>query len=159
MSFERGNLDELDANIVQLELLVNAVQESLNENMEKIAKDHIIPEIVGISLAMNMPRQFGEGVRIVKFLKDMIKIINVWGTPEKPLAKWFNYGTRDHGPKTANVMHWKSKDGKDIYAKFVHGVPKTNAMELGISLGKKRFIDSLLVQARYDASKELHLSA
>lgn len=159
MSFERDDLGQIDFALVQTQLLVPTVQSYINDHIEELAFDHIVPEIQGISLAMNIPRQFAEGVKAMRSGPNRVRIINTWGDRNKPLAKWFNYGTRDHGPRFAKFLHWKDKKtGRDIFAKWVRGIPRTNAMETGIELGKKRFIDSLLLQARYEVSRELKLN-
>ena len=153
-----NSITQLDFSIMELKNLEFEVQKYVNEHMEEIAKDHIIPEIKNMASAMNIPQGFSDGLEIIKSSKNSIKIINTWGSAEKPLAKWFNYGTKDHGPVTANSLHWKDKKtGKDIFAKFVHGIPKTLAMEKGIELGKKRFLDAILEKAKEHVKEEFDL--
>ena len=107
---------------------------------------------------MNLPQGFIDGVGHEKISRNKFKIVNRWGSREKPLAKWFNYGTKDHGPRFYQRLHWKDKTtGKDIYARWVHGIPKTNAMEIGMELGKDRFIHNLLLGGKEYVTKELDL--
>jgi len=130
-----------------------AINEILDDFMEALVNATIIFEIKSIAAAANIPQGFSDGVKFRKTGKNIGQVINTWGTEEKPLAIWFNYGTRDHGSKGPWPLHWKNKTGgKDIYAKWVRGVPRTMAMELGFNIGKKRLAE----EASKIVLKELH---
>lgn len=115
------------------------VNELLNANMQLIMDSIFIPEMKAASFAANLPKPFADGIKFKKTGDNEGNIVNTWGNEEKPLAFWFNYGTRDHGALGPWALHWKDKvTGEDIYAMYVRGVPRTEAMEIGIELGKKR---------------------
>ena len=127
------------------------VNQILNQNMEFIMDTYFIPEVKAAARASNVPQGFVEGIKFVQTGDNRGNIINTWGSEEKPLALWFNYGTKDHGSLGNWPLHWKDKTtGEDIYAMYVRGVPKTLAMETGIELGKKRLIQEVprFVEAR-----------
>jgi len=128
--------EEIDAKLTES---VNLVESTLDDNMVHLMNLYYIPEIKSVARAANLPQGFVDGIKFVKTGSNKGKIINTWGDNKKPLAKWFNYGTKDHGPLGDKPMHWKSKKtGEDIYAMFVRGVPRTLAMEKGMELGNKR---------------------
>lgn len=111
----------------------------LDENMTFLVNTYMIPEIQSVAKAANVPKGFVDGIKFVKTDTNKGNIINTWGSEELPLALWFNYGTKDHGSLGDWPLHWKDKTtGKDIYAMYVRGVPKTLAMEIGIQMGEKK---------------------
>jgi len=75
------------------------VNQIIDENMEFLVNTYMIPELRSVALSSNLPDGFVIGIKFVKTGTNEGKIINTWGTEEKPLALWFNYGTRDHGSK------------------------------------------------------------
>lgn len=117
---------------------VARVNQILDENMEFLVNSIMIPEIRAVALSSNVPDGFVTGIKFVKTGDNQGEIGNTWGTKELPLAKWFEYGTRDHGSKGNWPLHWKGKGGEDIYAMFVRGVPKTLVMNIGIAIGEKK---------------------
>lgn len=124
------------------EIPVAEINQILDENMEFLINLYMVPEIKRVAMSANIPRGFVEGVVFVKTGNNEGLMGNTWGSEELPLAKWFNYGTRDHGSKGNWPLHWKSKNtGKDIYAMWVRGVPKTLAMEIGMALGHQRLMN------------------
>lgn len=129
------------------------VDQILDENMEYLMNTYMIPELRSVALAANIPDGFIIGIKFIRTGTNGGDIINTWGTEEKPLALWFNYGTRDHGALGNWPLHWKDKiTGKDIYAKYVRGIPKTEAMEAGIAIGTKKLIEAVpsFVEARLE---------
>jgi len=133
------NSTSFETNKATLDSGVERVNQILDENMESIMNNIMIPEIRAVAMSSNVPDGFVTGIKFIKTGTNEGEIINTWGTKDLPLAKWFNYGTRDHGSKGNWPLHWKDKStGKDIYAMFVRGVPKTLVMEIGIELGKKK---------------------
>lgn len=133
----------VDANNIQPQQIeeesTNKVEEILDENMEHLMNSLFIPEMKRAAAAANLPPSFAKGIKFVKNDNLEGKVVNVWGSTEKPLALWFNYGTRDHGALGNWALHWVDKvTGKDIYAMYVRGVPRTLAMEIGFELGMKR---------------------
>lgn len=119
-----------------------------------------------ISRAANLPEKFVNGFKFVKTGRNRGKIINTWGTKDKPLAKWFNYGTKEKiwiapttpggtlafpstgpsGGKNPSGIFFKSasvpKAGSTIFSKghYITGQPKTEAMERGVESSKKTLI-------------------
>lgn len=124
--------------------------------MESLVENTIIAEIRVLSAAANLPKGFAENVKFVKTARNKGEIINTWGSQEKPLAKYFNYGTTKHWiePVNASVLAWQAKPGKHasaiyfqgeakkgdtLFSKghYVSGVPRTEVMERGFNLGIK----------------------
>lgn len=131
-------LDAESALDVQLGEGVKEVNQILDENMSFLINSYMIPELRAVAMSANLPDGFVLGIKFVKTGTNEGEIINTWGTEEVPLALWFNYGTKDHGALGNWPLHWKSKTtGKDIYAMYVRGVPKTLAMNIGMELGEK----------------------
>jgi len=163
MSLKEAKLDSVDATILQLLESENKVNEYLDENMDELVNTHIIPEIANVARAANLPDSFIRGLKFVKTGRNTGKVINTWGTRDKPLAKWFNYGTVDHfiqptdpegvlawasgGPESGSPTAIFSKragsvKGETLFSKghYVKGLPRTEAMEIGVSLGRKKLI-------------------
>jgi hypothetical protein len=132
----------------------------LDDFMEPLVNMTIIAEIKSIAMAANVPQGFIDGVKFRKTGPNQGEVINTWGTTEKPLAIWFNYGTTQHwiAPVTAKALAWKGSEGKHATAIFfqgeskkgdtlfstghyVSGVPRTEAMEIGFNTGKKRMAE------------------
>ena len=90
---------------------VNQVNQILDENMIFLINSIMIPEIRAVAMASNVPDGFVTGIKFIKTGDNEGEIINTWGTKELPLAKWFNYGTRDHGSLGNWPLHWKGKGG------------------------------------------------
>ena len=123
----------------ELEGGVKKVNKILDENMEYLVNEHVIPELRAVGFASNVPPDFVIHIAFKKTGENRGEIINTWGNEKLPLALWFNYGTKDHGSLGWWPLHWKDKTtGKDIYAMWVRGVPKTLVMETGIDLGLKK---------------------
>ena len=132
----------------------------LDAFMEPLVVETIIAEIKALGYAANMPQSFIDGVKFRKTEANKGVVINTWGTEEKPLAKWFNYGTVTHWiePKdpegvlafpattgshaSAIFFMGESKQGDTLFSKghYVSGVPKTEVMERGFQIGKKRLV-------------------
>jgi len=136
-----------------------SVNEILDDFMEPLVNATIISEIKLIAQAANMPKGFIDGVKFVKTGANKGKVINTWGTDEKPLAIWFNYGTTQHWiePKAGGVLAWQATSGTHataiyfqgdkqagtLFSKghYVSGVPRTEAMERGFNIGKSRLAE------------------
>ena len=139
----------------QREEVRKEIDEILDDFMEPLVNFTIIAEIKAIAQAANIPQGFIDGVKFVKTGKNKGDVINTWGTNEKPLAIWFNYGTTQHWiePKAGGVLVWEGKSGSHataiyfqgeknagtVFSKghYVSGVPRTEAMERGYNIGKK----------------------
>lgn len=144
----------------------------LDDFMEPLVNQTIIPEIKSIAMAANIPQGFIDGVKFKRIGPNKFQVINTWGTDEKPLAIWFNYGTVQHWiqpTKPGGVLAWQAKEGthataiyfqgeskqKDtLFSKghYVSGVPRTEAMEIGFNVGKAR----LAAEAGRIVERELH---
>lgn len=159
--------------ITELENLEKTAKKYLEDNLELLIEENVISEIKSVAKAMNLPDKFIDGITFKKVGPLHIKIINTWGTQDKPLARWFNYGTPQHWiePINAKVLAWGGKSGKNASAIFfqgnnpegmkfskghyVSGVPKTEAMENGIKLGMEKLKAIILKSGREKISKEL----
>ena len=137
---------------------INAEADSiLDDFMEPLVNATIIREIQVLCDAANIPEGFKSGVKFVRTSPNTGEVINTWGTPEKPLAIWFNYGTKRHWvePIFSSALSWLYKSGSHgnaiyfqgdaqpgdrLYSKghYVSGVPKTEVMERGFAAGIKR---------------------
>lgn len=133
------------------------IDKVLDDFMEPLMKNTIVAQIKALGFAANLPQAFMDGVKFIKTEKNKGQIINTWGTEEKPLAKWFNYGTIQHWiePTQAQALAWsatsgrnpqaiffqgEAKEGDMMFSKghYVSGVPKTEVMERGFNIGKKQ---------------------
>ena len=153
----------------QREEVRKEIDEILDDFMEPLVNFTIITEIKAIAQAANIPQGFIDGVKFVKTGKNKGVVIKTWGTDEKPLAMWFNYGTTQHWiePKPGGVLAWEGKSGSHATAiyfqgeknagvmfskgHYVSGVPRTEAMERGFNIGKKK----LAAEAAKIVEKEL----
>ena len=142
----------------QRQELTDEINKILDDFMEPLMKETIVTEIKLIAAAANVPQGFIDGVKFVKTDPNKGEIINTWGTEEEPLAKWFNYGTTMHwveptkaggvlafpasGGRNATAIFFQgnAKKGDTIFSggHYVSGVPRTEAMEIGFNIGKKR---------------------
>ncbi len=155
-------------------------KESIQANLGIYIEETFIFEMRSMALAMNLPDKFVDGIGYRITGPMAFKLFNTWGTAEKPLAKWFNDGTTDHwiAPLGDYPLHWKAGDaesarnasaiffenaeiseGDDIYSygHMVSGLPKTEAMERGITRGWERFKALVLNDTKEDVSKEMEL--
>ena len=133
------------------------IDEVLDDFMEPLIKNTIIAEMKALGYAANLPQGFIDGIKFIKTEKNKGVIVNTWGTKERPLAKWFNYGTTQHWiePVEAQALAWtategrhataiffrgEAKEGDVLFSKghYVSGVPRTEVMERGFNIGKKR---------------------
>lgn len=132
------------------------IDKILDAFMEPLIKNTIVAQIKALGFAANLPQGFMDGVKFIKTEKNKGIIVNTWGTEEKPLARWFNYGTTQHWiePTQAQALAWQSsigqnpqaiffqgesKEGDTLFSKghYVSGVPRTEVMERGFNIGKK----------------------
>lgn len=139
--------------------------------MEPLVNFTIIAEIKAIAMAANIPQKFIDGVKFRKTEPNKGQVINTWGTDEKPLAIYFNYGTSLHWTESTTpgkplaFPNTGGSHGRAIYFQgakskgdtmfsmghYVSGVPRTEAMEIGFNIGKKR----LAIEAGKIVQKEL----
>ncbi len=130
----------------------------LDDYMESLFNATVIQEIKALAYAANMPQSFISGVKFRRTEANRGEVINTWGTEEKHLALWFNEGTVQHWIEPTNpdgVLAWQavggkhasaiffqgeSKEGDTLFSKghYVSGVPKTEVMQRGYEIGKKR---------------------
>ena len=156
--------------------LEDKTREYLIENLDQLMNEHVVFEIISAAHASNLPIEFIDGIGWQRTGDLSGRIVNTWGTQEKPLAKWFNGGTRDHwiAPlKPGGVLAWtatfgrnarpaiffmgEAKPGDTLFSKghYVKGVPKTEAMERGIERGMVRLQEAILKNSKTEVSKEL----
>ena len=139
--------------------------------MEPLVNFTIITEIKSIAQAANIPQGFIDGVKFRKTEPNRGQVINTWGTDKKPLAIYFNYGTTLHwtesttpgkplafpntGGTHARAIYFQGAKNKGdtmfSMGHYVSGVPRTEAMEIGFNIGKKR----LAIEAGRIVQKEL----
>ncbi len=138
----------------ELEEKINKI---LDDFLEPLMNSTIVEEIKSLAKASNLPQGFIDGVKFRRTEPNKGEIINTWGSKEKPLALWFNDGTKSHwiAPVKAKALHWLSKvgihpqaiffrggtkAGTNLFSKghYVSGIVATHAMERGYSIGKKR---------------------
>jgi len=136
------------------------INKILDDFMEPLFNFTVIFEIKSLAIAANMPNSFIEGVKFRRTGANKGEIINTWGTEEKPFAIWFNYGTPLQiwiEPVKAKALAWEGEGGshataiyfqgeKNAGTKFskghyITGVPKTEVMERGYNIGKKRLAE------------------
>ena len=130
----------LDSNSIQDQLTggVQQVNQILDENMSFLVNEYMIPEVRQVAMSSNVPDGFVVGIKFIKTGANEGEVINTWGRPDLPLALWFEYGTKDHGSLGNWPLHWIGKDGEDIYAMYVRGIHKSEAMTIGMQIGEKR---------------------
>ncbi len=152
------SMETIDNLITKLENIKPETEEYFDDNMQSLYEAYVIPEVKAVAMAMNLPRSFIDGIKFVKTGKGEGKVINTWGTPSKPLSKWFNYGTKTHfiAPIGALSLHWITKEGTHAFSKghMVRGLPKTNAMEIGIDVGMARLKSSAQKETNDFLAKE-----
>jgi len=166
------SLQQVIQDIIQLEPTTKLY---IAENLDELAEDNLVFEVKAAAKASNLPLEFIDGIKWRRTGELSGKIVNTWGTEEKPLAKWFNDGTPDHWiePLTpGGVLVFEATFGKNasaiffmgdeeqgrlIYSKghYVSGLEKTEAMERGITIGWQRFKSVVIKNSRPEVSKEL----
>lgn len=176
MSIEIEYTSKEDA-LKKLDATEDEVNKILDHNMADWFEQFVVAEVKRVSIAMNMPNGFIEGIGFLKKGENYGSIVNTWGSEQKPLAKWFNWGTVDHWVQAifAKALSWISKGaaaGKNPSAinfqsssdkagerrfsmgHYVSGLQRKEAMEFGIEQGKKRLITQLpkLIQGELNES-------
>ncbi len=143
----------------QREEVKKSINEILDDFMEPLINFTIIAEIKAIAQAANIPQGFIDGVKFRRTAPNKGQVINTWGTEKTPLAIYFNYGTSKHWiePVNAKALAWKGGGGRHATAiyfqgstnkgtkfskgHYVSGVPRTEAMQIGFRIGKKRLAE------------------
>jgi len=161
--------------IQDLEKLEPTTKRYLKENLDTIMIENVVFEAKASAKASNLPDEFIAGIRWTRTGELSGKVINTWGSADKPLAKWFEDGTPDHWiePNTpggvlvfeasfgkhASAIYFmgNKKEGELIYSKghYVSGLDKTEAMERGIATGFKRAQSAILKNSKQEISREL----
>ena len=135
------------------------------QHLEQIIRETILSEIISACHAANMPKKFIESIELKKTSDTQFIIENSWKEDDKPLAIFFEYGTRDHWiePVNAKVLAWQSKgpesgQKKAIYSKrhdnreggmlfskghYVTGLPALEPMHNGFRIGYQRMRERL----------------
>lgn len=152
----------------EIKLEINRI---LDDFMQPLVDSTIIAEIMAIGFAAAVPKSFLDGVKFIKTAPNKGKVVNIWGTIKNPLARYFNYGTSTHwiepkeeggvlafpatGGRNASAIFFQgeSAEGDMMFSKghYVSGVPRTEVMERGFQIGKKR----LAVEAGNIIQREL----
>ncbi len=131
----------------QREELRIKIDKMLDDFMEPLMNSTIVAEIKRLADGANLPKAFSDGVKFKRTGPNQGEIINTWGTNEKPLAAWFNYGTNQHwiepfDPDGALVFpdtSGRNSGQGEAFSKghYVAGIPRTEVMESGFQIGKK----------------------
>ena len=122
--------------------------------------------MIRASQAANMPKSFIDNIKLKAHSKTHYTIENKWKKGDKPLAIFFEYGTRDHWiePVNAQVLAWasggpESGQKKAIYSKradntkgnmlfskghYVSGLPAYEPMTRGFKIGYTRVHEELI---------------
>ena len=129
----------------------------ISANIQRWIERTIIREMKTLARAANLPKGFIDGI-YVKPIPKGFRFGNSWGSDEKPLGEWFEFGTDRHWiqpkdpngvlaweavgtrkEKNAQAIYYKSgtKKGKMLYSKghYVSGLPRTDAMSRGYERG------------------------
>lgn len=153
------------------ENLEQKVNQIINDNMEEWFKTIVIPEAKRMSEAMNLPEKFTSAIQYRQLGKGKGQVVNNFGSPDVPLAIFFNYGTKrnyviepkvkhakirpraprdtekvgDNSVVHPEALHWIAPTGEHVFRKrVIHpGFPKTLAMQFGVEQGKNRLIQLL----------------
>jgi len=161
--------------IDDIENLESVTRDYLVKNLDAIMIDFVVFEAVAAAKASNLPLEFIDGIKWKRTGRLSGKIINSWGSADKPLAKWFENGTPDHWIEPLSpggVLAWTAtfgrnasaiffmgskKVGQTLFSKghYVTGIPKSEAMTRGIAAGFKRAKTAILKNSKTAVSKEL----
>jgi len=90
--------------IQDLESLEPVTREFIVEHLDSLMNEYVVFECVAAAKASNLPLEFIAGIAWKRTGDLSGRIINTWGSPEKPLAKWFNDGTPDHWIEPLGVV-------------------------------------------------------
>ena len=114
----------IDQAIADIENLEPTTKRYLVENLDELAVEFLVGEVINASHASNLPLEFIAGIAWQRTGELSGKIINTWGTDEKPLALWFNDGTIDHWIEPLDpdgVLAFTATFGKNASAIFFAG--------------------------------------
>ncbi len=161
--------------IEDIENLEPQAHEYLTENLDSIMENFVVFEAKASARASNLPKEFTNGISWKRTSETSGKIVNSWGSQEKPLAKWFEEGTPDHWiepltpdgvlafpatfGKNATAIYYmgNAEKGATLFSKghFVSGLEKTEAMARGIKLGWKKAKTAILKNSKAMISRKL----
>ncbi len=121
------------------EQITKEINSFVSGNMEKWINDTILKETIRSAQAANLPDEFISHIKIEQNENGFL-LVNDWIKDDKPLAIYFNYGTVDHyiKPKNKKALHGGDKWPYFSKGHYVSGLPKTEAMENGLQIGKKK---------------------
>lgn len=161
--------------IQDIEKLEPKTRQYIIDNLDPLMNEFVVFECIAAAKASNLPLEFIAGIAWKRTGELSGRIVNTWGSTDKPLAKWFNNGTPDHWIeplKEGGVLVWEATFGRHakaiffmgdavqgqlLFSKghFVSGLDKTEAMERGISNGMKRLKPAILKNSKREVSREL----
>jgi hypothetical protein len=161
--------------IQDIENLESITRQYLINNLDSIMVEFVVFETINSAKASNLPNEFVAGIGWKRTGELSGKIINTWGSSDKPLAKWFEDGTPDHWIEPLSpdgVLVWEASFGKNasaiffmgdqeqgqlLYSKghYVSGLDKTEAMARGIATGFKRAKTAILKNSKKHVKQEL----
>ena len=150
---------------------------ALADKFEIYIQNTIIYEMIMAAAAANLPQQFINNIRIKRVSKTRYEIINDWKSEDgKPLAVYFEHGTRDHwisGKPLAWFQKEASKNPRAIYSQssrpypamiysmghYVTGLPATEAMHNGFRIGNRRLKTVLAEAAQQPSGRRPRVTA
>lgn len=161
--------------IQDLENLEPVTREFIVEHLDALMNTYVVFEVIAAAKASNLPLEFIAGISWKRTGDLEGRIVNTWGSSEKPLAKWFNGGTPDHWIEPLDpdgVLVWEATFGRHAKAIFfmgnaeqgsllfskghyVSGLDKTEAMERGIRNGFIRVKSAILKNTKDEVKREL----
>ena len=130
---------------------------------ESVIQNTILLEMISAAHAANMPQSFISNIKLHKISDRKYEIENSWSIDDKPLAIFFEYGTRDHWIQGNPILAWpsggpNSGGKKAIYSKradnkkgdtlfstghYVTGLPAYEPMTNGFRRGSKKMAEVL----------------
>ena len=134
------------------------------DKIELIIKTTILQEMISAAYAANMHKKFIDGIKLVKIDDETYQIRNDWKGPnDEPLAKYHEYGTKDHYIKGNPLLVWTSsgpqsgrptaifskradnKKGNTLFSRghFVKGIEAKEPMTNGFKIGSERMAREL----------------
>ena len=134
------------------------------DGIEDKIKSTILAEMVSAAHAANMPESFIENIKLKKITDMQYEIENNWQSEDgKPLAVFFEFGTKDHWVPGNPLLAWKSGgpnsgSSKAIYSKradntkgdmifstghYVSGLPAYEPMTNGFKRGSVKMQEML----------------
>ena len=133
--------------LMRMESAPFRAKQFIAQNLAQWVKDTVISEAIRIAKSKSVPDRYIQSIKwepTGDFSGNVT--LDFFGAHGEPLGKWFELGTKDHGPVTANTLAWPDPNSrKYIYAKHVRGIKAKNIMQeasdSGLPLLEKKIIE------------------